>query len=91
MLQGNEIVMLFLGAGVWLFILINRRALQRLSHVRLLLCGYGAYTLGWLFTVLEGLIWPETINLIEHSFTGLGALLVMIWCVRVFALRSAAS
>ncbi|MBN1148909.1 MAG: hypothetical protein JXA78_16735 [Anaerolineales bacterium] len=88
MVQENEVVMLLLGVGMLIFILANRKRLD-LPSIGLLLAGYYLLLAGWLLTVLEGLFWGETLNLVEHSFYAASAVLNAAWCWRVFGCQGA--
>ena len=87
MIQENEVVMLFIGVAVLIFILKYRSHLRRLPASNLLLAGYYTLLVGWGLTVLEEFFWENLLNYLEHlSYAG-SSLLVLLWCWIVFGKR----
>lgn len=84
MVQENEIVMLLLGVGVFLFALANRLMLKRLQSWKTLFTGYVVLLTGCVFTVLEGFFWEELLNYLEHMCYAGSSLFVAHWCWKVF-------
>ena len=84
MIQENEIVMLFIGAGVLILILKYRSPLKRLPASKLLVAGYYTLLAGWVLTVLEEFFWKGFLNYLEHLCYAVSSLLVLLWCWIVF-------
>lgn len=84
MIAENEIIMLFLGAGLFIFILIHRLRLQEYQAFKILLAGYCLLLAGCFFTVLEGFFLEDLLNYMEHICYAGSSLLVTVWCMKVF-------
>lgn len=84
MVQDNEIVMLLLGVGVLIFTLINRYKLRRIPATRILILSFYVLLGGWVLTVIEGFIWNEFLNFLEHICYALSSVLMATWCWKVF-------
>ncbi|MBW1801037.1 MAG: hypothetical protein JRJ85_09945 [Deltaproteobacteria bacterium] len=84
MIQENEIVMLLLGSGVFIFTLLNLPMLKRLQSWKVLIAGFYVLLAGWVLTVLEGFFWEGLLNYLEHMCYAGSALLVAFWCWKVF-------
>ncbi len=80
----NEIVMLLIGVGVLIFILGSRQRLKGLPSSNILIAGFYLLLASWAVTVLEGFIWEELFNYIEHACYAVGSVLVAVWCWKVF-------
>ncbi len=84
MLQENEIITFVLGVGVLIFILINRSQLECLPSPRILLVGFYILFGGWVLTILEAFFLKGFLNVIEHGCYVGSAILVTVWCWKVF-------
>jgi hypothetical protein len=84
LIQPNEIVMLLLGLGTWIFVMRNRANLSRLPSSGILLAGFYVLLASWFLTVLEGFFWNGFFNLLEHVGYALGSVLSALWCWKVF-------
>jgi hypothetical protein len=84
MIQENEIVMLIIGLGVFIFILGNRSQLKRIPHADWLLVGFHTLLAGWILTVAENVLWGEVLNYLEHICYAMASLLLAAWCWKVF-------
>ena len=84
MIQENEIVMLLLGVGVFIFTLVNRSMFKRLQSWKILIAGFYVLLAGCVFTVIEGFFWIGLLNYLEHMCYAGSSLLVAFWCWRVF-------
>ncbi|MFH1488860.1 MAG: hypothetical protein ABII06_08150, partial [Pseudomonadota bacterium] len=83
-IQENEIVMLLLGIGVFIFTLVNRSTLKRIPSWEILIGGFYVLLAGWVLTVLEGFLWKDLFNYLEHiCYTG-SSLFMALWCWKVF-------
>lgn len=80
----NEVVMLLLGVGVLIFILGNRPRLKSLPASNILIAGFYVLLAGWTVTVIEGLFWEGVLNYIEHGCYAVSAVIVAVWCFKVF-------
>ena len=84
MVQENEVILFLLGVGVLIFILANRQRLKRLPASRILIAGFYVLLAGWVLTILEGFVWNEFLNFLEHTCYAGSAVLVATWCWKVF-------
>ena len=82
-----ELLMLIISGTVIIEIAATFGYLRRIPHPFLLLSSFAALVLDNLFTVAEGFIWPGLINVLEHLFVMVGAILLALWCRLVFGLR----
>jgi hypothetical protein len=80
MLQENEVVMLILGVGVFLFIILNKVHIKKIISWKILFGGYCFLLSGWLFTVLEGFFLEQTLNFFEHICYLISLVMVVVWC-----------
>jgi hypothetical protein len=81
MILENEVIQLIIGLGGLVFILINRQRLKRPRVMALLVAGFNFLLAAWVFTVLEGFIWPRLLNLLEHLSYFASSVLVLLWCI----------
>ena len=79
MFEENEVVMLLIGFGVFLFGLLQRQQLRHLTRASLLATSYCFLLLAWISTVAEGFVFPVALNLLEHLSYALSACLLCIW------------
>lgn len=84
MIQQNEIVMLFLGVGVWVFTVRNRAGLSRLPASMIILAAFYVLLGSCVVTVLEGFFWNTFFNLLEHAGLAMSSVFTAIWCWKVF-------
>lgn len=80
----DELIMLIISLVVVIQAAANFRFLRVLPHQRLFLCSFGAMVLSVIFTVGEGFLFPETLNYLEHLSYAASAVLLAVWCGRVF-------
>lgn len=85
MVQQNEVILLLLGIGVFIFIGSNRSRLRRLPASRTMLLGFYVLLLGWILTNLEALLLTDLLNVIEHLCYAVSAVLLAIWSWQVFS------
>ncbi len=84
MIQENEIIMAVLSLGVLMFICLNDTHLKRVEAFNFLFAGFCVFTAGWILTVLEGFFYESFLNVLEHMSYAVGAILVAIWCWKVY-------
>jgi hypothetical protein len=80
MIQENEIIMLALGIGSYFFAVINKIYLERVPAWPTLLLAYRILLAAWVLTVLEGFLFPEALNILEHGCYAVSALVLAFWC-----------
>ena len=84
MINENEIVMLLLGGGVFIFILGNRLRLKYLQAWKTLIAGFYVLLAGLVLTVLEGFFWSACLNYLEHMCYAGSSILIAVWCWKGF-------
>ena len=85
MIQQNEIIMLLLGIGCMIFILVNKQKVKRIPAAKILIAGFYVLLSGYVLTILEGLFWNELLNVLEHICYSVSAILMAVWCWKIFA------
>ncbi len=83
MIQEFEVFQLLLGSGALLFVLRNRPYLRQLPAPHLLLLAFSCALASWTLSVAEGFLWEETLNLLQHACTAVGAIFLATWCWQV--------
>jgi len=91
MIQENEVVMLMLGLGILVFFAMGRLRIREFPEWRVFLLGYAVLNLAWVCTVLEGFLWGDALNLLEHLCYAASSVLVAVWFWRVLGRRKAAA
>ncbi|MBN2138828.1 MAG: hypothetical protein JW720_13550 [Sedimentisphaerales bacterium] len=79
MIHENEVIMFVLGLGVLIFILANYAYLKRIPSAGILIAGFCVLVVGWAMTVLEGFLWENSLNFIEHTCYAVSSVLVAVW------------
>lgn len=83
----DELIMLFIALAVIIEIVANFGYIKRIQDNFLLLCGFVAFVLGASFTVAESFIFKEVLNYLEHLSYMASALILALWCGRVFGAK----
>lgn len=83
MLHENEVVMLLLGVGIFLFILLNISHIRHISFWKILITSYSLLLIGWILTVLEGYFLESLLNFLEHLSYVMSSLVLAVWCFKV--------
>jgi hypothetical protein len=89
MIQQNELVMMFLGIGVLVFILSDMARLKLLPYAKVLITSFGFLSIAWVLTVLEGFFLEYFLNLFEHICYFLSAAFLFIWSWKAFNAKRA--
>lgn len=89
--QQSEMVLLMLGAGVLMFVALNRSRLRSLPFHALLLSAFVALFVGWILTVAESPFQTEpsaavgeVMNALEHLCYAVSSFLLAVWAWHVF-------
>ena len=83
MIHENEIIMVILGGGVFIFTLVYQTRIRRIPAWLTLISGFYILFAAWILTVLEGFFWESRLNYLEHLCYALSSVLMSIWCLRV--------
>lgn len=87
MIQENELMTFMLCLGALFFIIINYVKLKSLPGLKIFISSFILFTMGWFFTVIEGIIFEEVFNLIEHVCYISSSIMVFIWTLILFKKR----
>ncbi|NLS96540.1 MAG: hypothetical protein GXX96_30755 [Planctomycetaceae bacterium] len=79
MVQQNEFLTLLVALGVLVFVVSNRQGLRDLPRSSLCLAAFLVLVAGLAFTVLEGLVWQDVFNMLEHFCYGASSVLLAVW------------
>jgi len=84
MIQENEVVVFLVSIGCLIFIRLNIERLRALPSWRAFLWSFYVLLAGLGLTILEGFIWKEMLNLLEHMCYAGNAVLLTLWTWQVF-------
>jgi len=70
---------------VMFLILLNTNHIKKIKSWKILTGSYYLLLSGWLFTVLEGFLLEQFLNLLEHICYAISAVLMIIWCRKSIA------
>lgn len=79
MIQENELITLLIGIGLFIFIIFNYSKLKTLPAIKIILAGLSILLIGWILTILEGFFLEDLLNLLEHLFYTLSAIIIAVW------------
>ncbi|MHB8901158.1 MAG: hypothetical protein ACYC6Y_20610 [Thermoguttaceae bacterium] len=84
MVEQNELLTLLVAIGVLVFAVSNREGLRELPGLGLCLGAFLLLVAGLTLTVLEGLLWPRALHLLEHACYGMSSVSLAVWVWLVF-------
>ena len=88
--NGNEVAMLLLCIGVFVFIINKRKECKRIPHWGLLLTSFCIFFAAVICTVAEEVIFPDSLNILEHVLYMCSSFMIMLWCWMIFRYRKGA-
>lgn len=81
MFEGLEIFVFLVGFVIWLFVLSTWKVWMEASwRLNLLIYAFSVLLVGLLLSVLEGIFFPDILNLIEHICYASSSILLAAWC-----------
>jgi len=80
----DEVLMLIISCAVVVEIAATYRNLRQIPHAFFLLGSLAGLALASLSTVVEGFLWADLFNWLEHLSLMAGAILLTLWCALVF-------
>ncbi len=83
MFQKNEVITLLITVGIGIFFWSNRKSILQLNGWKLLILSFLCYLARMIFTVLEGYIWYDVMNLLEHLSILLFTIFFLLWCWQI--------
>ena len=78
-----ELLTLVMGLSVLGFALFERRRIGRTVGSTCLLLAFTALVASWAASILEGLVAPVTLDMVQHVCEAAGAALLAVWCFLV--------
>ncbi len=84
LIQHNELFDAVVAFAVLVFTIVQFRRLSSLPNRKILLFSYGILFVGWVVTILEGVLWPNVLNTVEHICYALSSVLFSLWCWLTF-------
>jgi hypothetical protein len=85
--EPNEIVMFFIGLGVWIFTFFHRAGLKQLPAPGIILAAFYLLWGSIVATVLEGFLGNDFFNLVEHFCLAGSSVLTAVWSWKIFTGR----
>ena len=82
-IHGDELIMLLLGLAVLGFIRMNKTRLRTIPEFKVFVSAFFCFLAAWIFTVLEGIFWEDTFNVLEHVLYVSGTALFFIWVLKI--------
>ncbi|ACL03142.1 hypothetical protein Dalk_1442 [Desulfatibacillum aliphaticivorans] len=79
MIEENEFIMLILCLAILVRLLTNYERLQKIPHNTFLLLSFVAFFAATAATICEGYLLPDILNLTEHLFYLVSAVLLTFW------------
>lgn len=83
----NEVAMLLLCLGVFIFIITKRRECKRIPCWALILASFCMFFAAAICTVAEGVIFKVSLNILEHVFYMSSSFMLLLWAWTVFRYR----
>ena len=80
----NEVAMLLLCIGVFIFIITKRREYKRIPHWKFIVAAFYIFFAGVILTVVEAFIFEDLLNVLEHCLYILSSFILMLWCWKTF-------
>ncbi len=87
MIEQDELITFLLCFLPLTFILLNYKRVRSLPGSRFFLFSFIFFTMGWFFTVFEGILFEDLFNLIEHVCYLCSSLIMLIWTIIYFKKR----
>jgi len=84
LIQHNELFDAVVAFAVLVFAIVHFRRLSTHPNIKILLFSYGILFVGWVVTILEGVLWPNVLNTVEHICYALSSVLFSLWCWLTF-------
>ncbi len=79
MVEENELLTLLVALAVVVFVVVNRAGLTALPRSNLSMAAFFSLAAGLTFTVLEGLMWRDGFNVLEHACYAASSILLAVW------------
>ncbi|MBN2858616.1 MAG: hypothetical protein JXN63_09475 [Candidatus Delongbacteria bacterium] len=79
MIQENEIITLVLFIALMLFMAFNRKKLKDFPGIKIFMASSILLFLSVICTVAEGFLLEDELNILEHLFRSVSALLLVFW------------
>lgn len=84
MINENEVAMLLICFGVFIFIFSKRREYKRIPYWLFIIIAFYIFFAAVIFTVAEGFISTVLLNILEHLCYMFSSLAILLWCWLTF-------
>jgi len=88
MIQENELITFLLCFAPLIFIIINYSKWKTFPGSYIFIISFVLFTIGWFFTVIEGIILGVLFNIIEHLCYISSSILLLVWAIIYYKRRS---
>ena len=79
-MEQREVLSFLIGCCVLAFIVFQWHRLSKLPHAKYVVGSFLALFASWGFSVIEVLLWESVFNFLQHFSSGLGGILMALWC-----------
>jgi len=76
----NEVAMLLICIGVFIFIITKRGDYKRVPHWKLILTSFYMFFGAVILTVVEEYIFKNVLNILEHLLYLCSSFIILLWC-----------
>lgn len=83
----DEVIMMLISLIVFIEIFTSLKLIRFIPQKGILLSSFLVFTVSAVSTVVEGYVFSDVLNYIEHSSLMASAILLAVWCGRVFQAR----
>ncbi len=79
MIEIDDVIIMFIGIWIFILILINYSKLSTLPHYKILIAAFCFLFISWFFSLIEGLILEDFMNLLQHIFLAVNSMFLAFW------------
>ena len=87
MIEEIELSTLLIGCGAALYLCANLKRVRQIPFGRILLYAFVFSFMAWFLTVVEGFMWTDELNVLEHLCYALSSLFILLWVRGVLGIR----
>ncbi len=87
MIQENELITFIFCIVALFFAISNYKKIKSLPGLKIFIISFIIFAMGWFFTVIEGIIFEEVFNIIEHVCYICSSITMFIWAIIFFKKR----
>ena len=79
MIEIDDVLILLIGIIILIFILVNYSVLKSIPDSKIIIMGFSLLAICWFFSLIEGVIFEEVMNFLQHLFLVFNTVLVAFW------------